>query len=147
SASILKTPITEEAAYEIARRSRGTPRIVNALLRRTRDFAQIKGTGQIDTAIAQYALEALNVDEHGLDEMDNKILSTIVQKFGGGPVGLKTIATSVGADEGTIEDGYDGLHVHEDYLERSPGGREATPLVYQHLGIMKEGGSGYLVDE
>ncbi|MFS8616534.1 MAG: Holliday junction branch migration DNA helicase RuvB [Solitalea sp.] len=147
SASILKTPITEEAAYEIARRSRGTPRIVNALLRRTRDFAQIKGTGQIDTAIAQYALEALNVDEHGLDEMDNKILSTIVQKFGGGPVGLKTIATSVGEDEGTIEEVYEPFLIQEGYLKRTPRGREATPLAYKHLGIKKEGGSGYLFDE
>ena len=147
SASILKTPITEEAAYEIARRSRGTPRIVNALLRRTRDFAQIKGTGQIDTAIAQYALEALNVDEHGLDEMDNKILSTIVQKFGGGPVGLKTIATSVGEDEGTIEEVYEPFLIQEGYLKRTPRGREVTPLAYKHLGIKKEGGSGYLFDE
>lgn len=147
SASILKTPITDEAAYEIARRSRGTPRIVNALLRRTRDFAQIKGTGQIDDAIAKYALEALNVDEHGLDEMDNKILSTIVQKFGGGPVGLKTIATSVGEDEGTIEEVYEPFLIQEGYLKRTPRGREATPLAYTHLGIKKEGQSGYLFDE
>lgn len=147
SASILKTPITDEAAYEIARRSRGTPRIVNALLRRTRDFAQIKGTGQIDNAIAKYALEALNVDEHGLDEMDNKILSTIVQKFNGGPVGLKTIATSVGEDEGTIEEVYEPFLIQEGYLKRTPRGREATPLAYTHLGIKKEGQSGFLFDE
>lgn len=147
SAGILRTPVTEEAAYEIARRSRGTPRIVNALLRRTRDFAQIKGTGQIDTAIAKYALEALNVDEHGLDEMDNKILSTIVQKFGGGPVGLKTIATAVGEDEGTIEEVYEPFLIQEGYLKRTPRGREATPLAYDHLGIKKESRPGSLFDE
>ncbi|QEC52984.1 Holliday junction DNA helicase subunit RuvB [Anseongella ginsenosidimutans] len=147
SAGILKTVITEEAAYEIARRSRGTPRIVNALLRRTRDFAQIKGTGQIDTAIAKYALEALNVDEHGLDEMDNKILSTIVQKFSGGPVGLKTIATAVGEDEGTIEEVYEPFLIQEGYLKRTPRGREATPMTYTHLGIKRDGRTGNLFED
>jgi len=134
SASILGTPITEAGAYEIARRSRGTPRIANALLRRTRDFAQIKGDGTIDTAIAQYALNALNVDEHGLDEMDNRILLTIIDKFKGGPVGLKTIATAVGEDEGTIEEVYEPFLIQEGYLMRTSRGRECTELAYKHLG-------------
>src|SRR5690554_167313 len=134
SASLLKTPISEEGAYEIARRSRGTPRIANALLRRTRDFAQIKGDGNIDTAIAKYALNALNVDENGLDEMDNRILSTIVEKFRGGPVGLKTIATAVGEDEGTIEEVYEPFLIQEGYIMRTARGRECTALAYQHLG-------------
>ena len=133
SSEILKTPITEEGAYEIARRSRGTPRIANALLRRTRDFAQIKGNGQIDTEIARYALTALNVDEHGLDEMDNKILLTIIDKFKGGPVGLKTIATAVGEDEGTIEEVYEPFLIQEGYLMRTSRGREATEAAYRHL--------------
>lgn len=133
SSDILKTPITEEGAYEIARRSRGTPRIANALLRRTRDFAQIKGTGQIDTEIARYALKALNVDEHGLDEMDNKILVTIIDKFKGGPVGLKTIATAVGEDEGTIEEVYEPFLIQEGFLMRTSRGREATEAAYKHL--------------
>jgi Holliday junction DNA helicase RuvB len=133
SSEILKTPITEEGAYEIARRSRGTPRIANALLRRTRDFAQIKGNGQIDTVIARYALTALNVDEHGLDEMDNKILLTIIDKFKGGPVGLKTIATAVGEDEGTIEEVYEPFLIQEGYLMRTSRGREATEAAYRHL--------------
>jgi Holliday junction DNA helicase RuvB len=141
SASILKTPINDEGAYEIARRSRGTPRIANALLRRTRDFAQIKGNGNIDTAIAQYALNALNVDEHGLDEMDNKILSTIIAKFKGGPVGLKTIATAVGEDEGTIEEVYEPFLIQEGFLMRTSRGREATEHAYKHLGLFKSGGS------
>uniref|UniRef100_UPI00333E8A63 Holliday junction DNA helicase RuvB C-terminal domain-containing protein n=1 Tax=Pseudopedobacter sp. TaxID=1936787 RepID=UPI00333E8A63 len=139
SAYILKTPITETGAYEIARRSRGTPRIANALLRRTRDFAQIKGNGKIDTEIAKYALNALNVDEHGLDEMDNRILSTIIDKFRGGPVGLKTIATAVGEDEGTIEEVYEPFLIQEGYLMRTSRGREATPAAYQHLGKIKSG--------
>lgn len=134
SASILKTPITEEAAYEIARRSRGTPRIANSLLRRTRDFAQIKGDGQIDTGIAKYALNALNVDEHGLDEMDNRILTTIIDKFKGGPVGLKTIATAVGEDEGTIEEVYEPFLIQEGYIMRTSRGRECTETAYKHLG-------------
>jgi len=141
SASILKTPINDEGAYEIARRSRGTPRIANALLRRTRDFAQIKGDGNIDTAIAKYALHALNVDEHGLDEMDNKILSTIIEKFKGGPVGLKTIATAVGEDEGTIEEVYEPFLIQEGFLMRTSRGREATEHAYKHLGLFKTGGS------
>lgn len=133
SSQILRTPITEEGAYEIARRSRGTPRIANALLRRTRDFAQIKGNGTIDTAIAKYALTALNVDEHGLDEMDNKILMTIIDKFKGGPVGLKTIATAVGEDEGTIEEVYEPFLIQEGYMMRTSRGREVTEAAYKHL--------------
>lgn len=134
SAEILKTPISEAGAYEIARRSRGTPRIANALLRRTRDFAQIKGTGNIDTDIANFALNALNVDEHGLDEMDNRILSTIIEKFKGGPVGLKTIATAVSEDEGTIEDVYEPFLIQEGYIMRTSRGRECTELAFKHLG-------------
>lgn len=133
SSEILKTPITEEGAFEIARRSRGTPRIANALLRRTRDFAQIKGNGEIDTQIANYSLNALNVDSHGLDEMDNKILLTIIEKFKGGPVGLKTIATAVGEDEGTIEEVYEPFLIQEGFMMRTPRGREATELAYKHL--------------
>ena len=139
SSSILRVPISDEAAYEIARRSRGTPRIANALLRRTRDFAQIKGNGSIDTAIAKYALNALNVDEHGLDEMDNKILLTIIEKFKGGPVGLKTIATAVGEDEGTIEEVYEPFLIQEGYLMRTSRGREATDNAYRHLGLIRTG--------
>jgi Holliday junction DNA helicase RuvB len=139
SASILKTPISDEGAFEIARRSRGTPRIANALLRRTRDFAQIKGDGNIDTAIAKYALNALNVDEHGLDEMDNKILATIIDKFKGGPVGLKTIATAVSEDEGTIEEVYEPFLIQEGYLMRTSRGRECTEIAYKHLGRIKSG--------
>ena len=134
SASILNAAISEEGAYEIARRSRGTPRIANALLRRTRDFAQIKGNGDIDKAIAQYALNALNVDEHGLDEMDNRILTTIIDKFKGGPVGLKTIATAVGEDEGTIEEVYEPFLIQEGYIMRTSRGRECTENAYKHLG-------------
>lgn len=144
SASILKTPITDEGAYEIARRSRGTPRIANALLRRTRDFAQIKGNGSIDTEIANYALNALNVDQHGLDEMDNKILLTIIDKFKGGPVGLKTIATAVGEDEGTIEEVYEPFLIQEGYLMRTSRGRECTETAYKHLGRLRPGGTGTL---
>lgn len=134
SAHIIRIPISEEGAYEIARRSRGTPRIANALLRRTRDFAQIKGTGNIDKAIAQFALNALNVDENGLDEMDNRILSTIIDKFKGGPVGLKTIATAVGEDEGTIEEVYEPFLIQEGYLMRTSRGRECTEMAFKHLG-------------
>lgn len=141
SSSILNTPITDEGAYEIARRSRGTPRIANALLRRTRDFAQIKGNGEIDTDIAKYALNALNVDEHGLDEMDNKILSTIIDKFKGGPVGVKTIATAVGEDEGTIEEVYEPFLIQEGFLMRTSRGREVTEHAYRHLGRNKPGGT------
>src|SRR6202008_4763222 len=141
SASILKTPISDEGAFEIARRSRGTPRIANALLRRTRDFAQIKGNGNIDTDIANYALNALNVDEHGLDEMDNRILLTIIDKFKGGPVGLKTIATAVGEDEGTIEEVYEPFLIQEGFLMRTARGREATENAYKHLGKLRHGGN------
>ena len=141
SSQILKTPISDEGAYEIARRSRGTPRIANALLRRTRDFAQIKGNGNIDTEIANYALNALNVDQHGLDEMDNKILVTIIDKFKGGPVGLKTIATAVGEEEGTIEEVYEPFLIQEGYLMRTSRGRECTEIAYKHLGRIKHGGN------
>lgn len=144
SADILNTPITEEGAFEIARRSRGTPRIANALLRRTRDFAQIKGNGEIDTEIARYALAALNVDEHGLDEMDNKILLAIIDKFKGGPVGLKTIATAVGEDDGTIEEVYEPFLIQEGYLMRTARGREVTEAAYKHLNRFKGGHSGQL---
>lgn len=141
SSSILNTPISDEGAYEIARRSRGTPRIANALLRRTRDFAQIKGNGSIDTEIAKYALNALNVDEHGLDEMDNRILVAIIDKFKGGPVGLKTVATAVGEDEGTIEEVYEPFLIQEGFLMRTSRGREVTELAYKHLGRLKPGGN------
>jgi Holliday junction DNA helicase RuvB len=143
SAEILKVSITGEAAEEIARRSRGTPRIANLLLRRVRDFAQIKGDGNIDLAISQTALSALNVDINGLDEMDNKILDTIIRKFRGGPVGINTIATAVGEESGTIEEVYEPFLIQEGYLMRTPRGREATPLAYRHLGIdrIKDGQS------
>lgn len=144
SSEILKTPISDEGAYEIARRSRGTPRIANALLRRTRDFAQIKGNGSIDTEIARYALSALNVDEHGLDEMDNKILLAIIDKFKGGPVGLKTIATAVGEDDGTIEEVYEPFLIQEGYLMRTARGREVTEAAYKHLNRVKLGQTGKL---
>lgn len=138
SADILQTPIDDAAAYEIARRSRGTPRIANALLRRTRDFAQIKGNGTINIEIARFALNALNVDAHGLDEMDNRILATIIDKFRGGPVGLNTIATAVGEDAGTIEEVYEPFLIQEGYLMRTARGREATHLAYQHLGRLTD---------
>ncbi|GAB5538051.1 MAG: Holliday junction branch migration DNA helicase RuvB [Salibacteraceae bacterium] len=134
SATILKIKIETKAAYEIARRSRGTPRIANALLRRIRDFAQIKGNGNIDFEIAQYGLEALNVDSHGLDEMDNKILSIIIDKFQGGPVGLTTVATAVGEQAGTIEEVYEPFLIQEGFLHRTPRGRVATELAFTHLG-------------
>ncbi len=134
SASILHTKITSDAAEEISRRSRGTPRIANGLLRRVRDFAQVLGNGIIDMAITKHALRALNVDEHGLDEMDNRILSTIIEKFKGGPVGLNTISTAVGEESGTIEDVYEPFLIQEGFLMRTPRGREATPKAYEHLG-------------
>ncbi|RLD43290.1 MAG: Holliday junction branch migration DNA helicase RuvB [Bacteroidetes bacterium] len=137
SASILRVEISAEAAIEIARRSRGTPRIANLLLRRVRDFAQIKGNGTIDMAISQHALEALNVDKFGLDEMDNRILNTIIDKFRGGPVGLTTIATAVAEEAGTIEEVYEPFLIQEGYLMRTPRGREATELAYEHLGKIK----------
>lgn len=134
SADILGVPCNDEAAGEIARRSRGTPRIANALLRRVRDFAQVKGTGDIDLEIARYALEALNIDRYGLDEIDNKILCTIIDKFGGGPVGLGTIATAIGEDPGTLEEVYEPFLIKEGFLKRTPRGREVTELAYKHLG-------------
>jgi len=137
SAHLLKTPIEESGAYEIARRSRGTPRIANNLLRRTRDFAQIKGDGTITIDIAQMALKALHVDQNGLDEMDTRILTTIIQKFKGGPVGLSTIATAVGEEAETIEEVYEPFLIQEGYLMRTSRGREATSLAYKHLGIVQ----------
>jgi holliday junction DNA helicase RuvB len=134
SAGILNIRIDDEAAVEIARRSRGTPRIANALLRRVRDFAQVKGSGEIDIEITQYGLKALNIDQHGLDEMDNRILSVIIDKFSGGPVGLNTISTAVGEESGTIEEVYEPFLIKEGYLKRTPRGREATEHAYRHLG-------------
>ena len=144
SAEILKIPIQEDAAYAIASRSRGTPRIANALLRRVRDFAQIKGDGTINTEITDMALEALNVDKHGLDEMDNRILSTIIEKFKGGPVGLTTIATAVAEQAGTIEEVYEPFLIQEGYLVRTPRGRQVTELAYEHLGIKRSASQGNL---
>ena len=134
SASILNVPCDAEAAGEIASRSRGTPRIANALLRRVRDFAQVKGDGRIDLNIAKYALEALNIDRYGLDEIDNKILTTIIDKFNGGPVGLTTISTALGEDPGTVEEVYEPFLIKEGFLKRTPRGREVTELAYKHLG-------------
>ncbi len=134
SAALLKIDCTKEAAEEIAMRSRGTPRIANALLRRVRDFAQVKGSGAIDIDIARYALEALNIDRYGLDEIDNKILNTIISKFHGGPVGLSTIATALGEDPGTIEEVYEPYLIKEGFIKRTPRGREVTTLAYEHLG-------------
>jgi Holliday junction DNA helicase RuvB len=136
SAAILATPIVDDAAFEIARRSRGTPRIANNLLRRTRDFAQIKGDGTITKPIAQLALKALDVDENGLDDMDNRILTTIIDKFKGGPVGLSTIATAVGEEAETIEEMYEPFLIQEGYIKRTSRGREATELAYKHLKIV-----------
>lgn len=136
SASILKVEIEENAAREIAARSRGTPRIANSLLRRVRDFAQVKGSGKIDTKITQYALDALHIDKRGLDQMDNKILSTIIHKFKGGPVGIGTIATAVGEEVGTLEEVYEPFLIKEGFLQRTPRGREATQLAYEHLGVV-----------
>ena len=137
SAEILNVPISMEAAIEIAGRSRGTPRIANALLRRVRDFAQIKGNGSIDIKIARYSLEALNVDAYGLDEMDNKILSTIIDKFKGGPVGISTIATAVSESTETIEEVYEPFLIQQGFIMRTPRGREVTELAYKHLGKIK----------
>ena len=142
SSSILDVSISASAAKEIAGRSRGTPRIANALLRRVRDFAQIKGDGNIDNEITKYALNALNVDENGLDEMDNRILSAIIDKFKGGPVGLTTIATAVGEQAGTIEEVYEPFLIKEGYLMRTPRGREATDLAFKHLGRVKSSNQG-----
>ena len=134
SAGILNVPIDDDAAVEIARRSRGTPRIANALLRRVRDFAQVRGTGRIDIAIAGMSLAALNIDRYGLDETDNKILLTIIDKFRGGPVGLSTIATAIGEDAGTVEEVYEPFLIMEGFIKRTPRGRVVTPLAYEHLG-------------
>jgi Holliday junction DNA helicase RuvB len=136
SASILNTPLEADAAFEIARRSRGTPRIANNLLRRTRDFAQIKGDGTITKSIAQMALHALDVDVNGLDDMDNRILLTIIEKFKGGPVGLTTISTAVGEESETIEEVYEPFLIQEGYIKRTSRGREATELAYKHLKIL-----------
>ena len=135
SSSILGVPIDVEAAGEIASRSRGTPRIANALLRRVRDFAQVKGNGRIDLSIARVALEALNIDRYGLDEIDNKILTTIIDKFKGGPVGIGTIATAVGEDAGTVEEVYEPFLIKEGFIKRTPRGREVTELAYSHLSL------------
>ena len=134
SAGILRVPIDDEAAMEIARRSRGTPRIANALLRRVRDFAQVKGNGRIDTVITQLSLSALNIDQYGLDEIDNKILLTIIDKFKGGPVGVSTIATAIGEDAGTVEEVYEPYLIMEGFIKRTPRGRMATELAYSHYG-------------
>lgn len=145
AAGILNVDISDEAAEEIARRSRGTPRIANGLLRRVRDFAQVLHDGRVDLGITQHALKALNVDEHGLDEMDNRILQTIIDKFKGGPVGIGTIATAVGEESGTIEEVYEPFLIQEGFLKRTPRGREATPKAYAHLGkYPPAGGEGRL---
>jgi Holliday junction DNA helicase RuvB len=144
SAEILNMEILEDAAYEVARRSRGTPRIANALLRRVRDFAQIKGDGRCDLEITQFALNALNVDTLGLDEMDHKILYTIIDKFNGGPVGLNTVATAVGEDSGTIEEVYEPYLIQEGFIMRTPRGRQVTETAYRHLGKLKGNRAGEL---
>ncbi|MDO6801606.1 Holliday junction branch migration DNA helicase RuvB [Wenyingzhuangia sp. 1_MG-2023] len=144
SAQILKTPISMEAAIEIAGRSRGTPRIANALLRRVRDFAQIKGDGTITIDIAKYGLKALHVDAYGLDEMDNKILKTIIEKFKGGPVGISTLATAVSENSETIEEVYEPFLIQQGFIMRTPRGREVTDLAYRHLGITKPTNQGEL---
>ncbi|MBL7751648.1 MAG: Holliday junction branch migration DNA helicase RuvB [Chitinophagaceae bacterium] len=146
SAGILDVGITSDACGEISRRSRGTPRIANGLLRRVRDFAQVLNEGKIDLAITQHALRALNVDEHGLDDMDNRILRTIIDKFKGGPVGITTIATAVGEESGTLEEVYEPFLIQEGFLQRTPRGREATAKAYEHLGKKKRGG-GTLFEE
>ena len=146
SASILKVPISMEAAIELASRSRGTPRIANALLRRIRDFAQIKGNGQIDIAITRFGLKALNVDAHGLDEMDNKILSTLIDTFKGGPVGITTLATAVSESAETIEEVYEPFLIQEGFIVRTPRGREVTELAYKHLGKVHPAKQGTLFD-
>jgi Holliday junction DNA helicase RuvB len=144
SSKILGVPISMEAAIEISGRSRGTPRIANALLRRVRDFAQIKGDGTITIQIAKYALKALNVDAHGLDEMDNKILETIIDKFKGGPVGISTIATAVSENTETIEEVYEPFLIQQGFIMRTPRGREVTDLAYKHLGRIKGRNQGEL---
>ena len=147
SARKMNVPCVYDAALEIARRSRGTPRIANALLRRVRDFAQVEGNGTIDTVIARYALQALNIDSYGLDETDTKMLNTIIDKFGGGPVGVTTIATAIGEDPGTVEEVYEPYLIKEGFVKRTPRGRVATPLAYKHLGKSRGGRQGSLFDE
>ena len=139
-------PITDDAAAEIARRSRGTPRIANSLLRRVRDFAQVEGTGKINTEIARYSLEALNIDQYGLDEIDNKILLTIIDKFHGGPVGITTIATAMSEDPGTVEEVYEPYLIQEGFIMRTPRGREVTDLAYRHLRRKRTGSQSSLFD-
>jgi Holliday junction DNA helicase RuvB len=146
ASGILDVPITDDAAHEISRRSRGTPRIANALLRRIRDFAQIKGNGKIDLEISNSSLAALNVDKNGLDEMDTRILSTLIEKFKGGPTGLTTISTAVGEEAGTIEEVYEPFLIQEGYLVRTPRGREATDLAYKHLGKIPQARKNDLFD-
>jgi len=146
SSQILGVAIEEEAAYELARRSRGTPRIANTLLKRTRDFAQVRGDGTITKPVAQLALAALDVDEHGLDEMDNRILSTVIEKFSGGPVGITTIATACGEEAETIEEVYEPFLIQEGYLKRTPRGREATEKAYKHLKLAPPQRMGTLFD-
>lgn len=146
SASILDIAIARQAAVEIAGRSRGTPRIANALLRRVRDFAMVRGDGFIDLAVTRFALDALEIDKRGLDTMDNRILSTIIDKFAGGPVGLGTIATAVGEDAGTIEEVYEPFLIQEGFIKRTPRGREATALAYSHLGVTSPERQGELFD-
>lgn len=144
SADILDIACSDDAAHDIALRSRGTPRIANALLRRVRDFAQVKGSGKIDKEIANYSLEALNIDKYGLDEIDNKILLIIIDKFKGGPVGISTIATALGEDSGTIEEVYEPFLIKEGFMKRTPRGREVTELAYIHLGRIKQSEQGFL---
>lgn len=146
SAGLLNIECTKEASLEIALRSRGTPRVANALLRRVRDFAMVKGSGKIDLEIARFALEALNIDKHGLDEIDNKILTTIIDKFKGGPVGLSTIATALGEDAGTLEEVYEPFLIKEGFIKRTPRGREVTDIAYRHLGRWRESEQGSLFD-
>ena len=146
SARLLNTAIIDDAALEIALRSRGTPRIANALLRRVRDFAMVMGNGTIDLPTAKIALEALNIDTHGLDEIDNRILITIIDKFGGGPVGLTTIATALGEDSGTIEEVYEPFLIKEGFLKRTPRGREVTELAFRHLGRYPKSSEASLFD-
>ena len=147
SARLLGVPITNDAALEIALRSRGTPRIANALLRRVRDFAQVKGSGKIEREITRFALEALNIDKYGLDEVDNKILLTIIDKFKGGPVGLSTIATALGEDPGTLEEVYEPYLIQEGFIKRTPRGREVTDLAYKHLGRSRFNAESSLFDD
>ncbi len=146
SAGILQTPIEEDGAHELARRSRGTPRIANRLLRRTRDFAEVKGNGIIDRPIANMALAALEVDEYGLDEMDKRIMTTIIEKFSGGPVGLNTLAVAVGEEAGTIEEVYEPFLIQQGFLNRTPRGRESTPLAYRHFGFTESTRTGTLFE-